>query len=301
VDAFGVVKADKTKSISVSFPAVVESINVKEGQRVKKGDVLVTLNMIEFQEQIKQKELDLNLENKLLSLKQSSSLKGSDPDLNKLVNDLANAKELYNKQLKELSTKQVLFESGSISKQELIDFQKSVDTQKKAIDDATFSLDSYKQKDSFKLNKQTDIESGRGKINTLTSELKIMKEKLQRSFVKDNTIISDVNDGLVRNIKPTPGYIVQGNDMLMDIIDLSSMVILADVDESFIKDVKLGAKATVIPLADKSKSYTGKVSRITDMAIVKNGQTFIQVEIQIDNNDGFLQLDYNTDIKIAKE
>jgi multidrug resistance efflux pump len=294
--AFGVVKANKTKSICINFPAVIDSINVQEGQKVKGGDALITLNMSEYQKKFEAKQLELDSEKKLLALKESRVLKDSDPDLNKLIYDLKIEKALYNKQLKELATKKTLFASGSISKQELNDFKKTVNAQKKVVDDTSYSIDSYKLKDNYQFTNQSDIETSKAKINTLSSELTIMEEKLNRSYLTGSTIICDVGSGLVKNIKFVPGSIIQEGSALLDIVDLDSMVVVADVDESFIKDVELGATARISPLANRTKSYTGHVSRISDMAIVKNGQTFIQVEITVDNNDGFLKLDYNADI-----
>ena len=47
VQAFGTVKTKQTKGIMVDLPASIEKIHVQEGQRVKKGDVLITLSLKE--------------------------------------------------------------------------------------------------------------------------------------------------------------------------------------------------------------------------------------------------------------
>ncbi|MCX7709337.1 MAG: efflux RND transporter periplasmic adaptor subunit [Clostridia bacterium] len=289
VDAFGVIKANKSKNISISFPTVVENVEVKDGQRVRKGDILLTLNTTELQEQIHVKEAELELEKRLLAKKQAN------PDMSKLQNDLRNAQNLYEKDLKELSNKETLFKSGSISRYDLDEFIKVADAKKKIVEDLQYAIR------SSSLNTGSDKDSSNTKISTLTSEIKIMKEKLNRSYLKENKIVCDLDNGLITNLKPSSGYVVKEPEILLDIIDLNSLVALADVDEGFIKAVKPGAKVTVIPLADRSKSFEGSVLRITDKAILKNGQTFIQVEIGVKDREGFLQLDYNVDVKIAKE
>jgi hypothetical protein len=78
------------------------------------------------------------------------------------------------------------------------------------------------------------------------------------------------------------------------------LYVLADVAEEFIKDVKLGKKATIIPVADNSRKYYGKVIRIADMAFEKNGETNVTVEISIDEQDGFLRPNFNVDVEIER-
>ena len=80
----------------------------------------------------------------------------------------------------------------------------------------------------------------------------------------------------------------------------STLIIEADVSEEFIKDVKIGDNAAIISLADPSKEYKGKSTTISNMAVKKNGETIVPVEISIDNNDGFLLPNFNVDVEIVK-
>jgi HlyD family secretion protein len=76
------------------------------------------------------------------------------------------------------------------------------------------------------------------------------------------------------------------------------MIVRANVSEEFIKDVNLGLKVEIIPVADKSKKYNGTVMMIASRAVVQNGETVIPIEISVDNNDGFLMPEYNVDVEI---
>lgn len=61
VEAFGVVVAPVRKNIVVDFPAVVEEILVQEGEKVEKDDVIMTLDLTEYQAQIENKERELQI------------------------------------------------------------------------------------------------------------------------------------------------------------------------------------------------------------------------------------------------
>lgn len=61
VEAFGIVEVNEIRNINLDFDTVVEEVPVKEGQRVKKGDVLVVLDMKGYMEQIGRKVNELNI------------------------------------------------------------------------------------------------------------------------------------------------------------------------------------------------------------------------------------------------
>ena len=82
---------------------------------------------------------------------------------------------------------------------------------------------------------------------------------------------------------------------------LNSLLVESNVPEEFIKDVKIGSMVTIIPQADKSKEYSGKVTYISNNAEDKNGETTVLVEISIDNNDGFLMPNFNVNLEIKIE
>ena len=64
-------------------------------------------------------------------------------------------------------------------------------------------------------------------------------------------------------------------------------------------DVKEGARVKIIPLADKTKSYTGEVEVIQKRAVTSNGETNVYVKISIKDNDGFLIPGFNVDVEIG--
>ncbi|MCX7711018.1 MAG: HlyD family efflux transporter periplasmic adaptor subunit [Clostridia bacterium] len=294
VEAFGVAKAKEIKNVNLDFTATIDKVNVREGQKVKSSDVLITLDLNEYKAQLKNKETELKALRGEIGILQTSK-SGSGPDIAKLQSDLSNAEDLYNKALKELKNKEALFTSGSISQYDLDEFKKSVDAKKKAVDDARFGIGTLRN------SKTVEVDQKQTRASQLESEIAVMKDKLSKSYFKDNNIVSDVNNGVVYDIGYKQGDNVTKEKKVLSIMDLDSLIIEADVAEEFIKDVKPGAEVTIIPTADKSKNYKGKVTRISDKAVQKNGETNILVEIVMEDKNDFIMPDFNVDVKIKME
>ncbi len=54
----------------------------------------------------------------------------------------------------------------------------------------------------------------------------------------------------------------------------------------------------VSPTADLNRKYKGKITRISSMAIKKNNETIVQVDINLLDNDSFLKPNFNVNVKI---
>lgn len=225
VEASGIVDVLESRDINIDFPAVISKVNVKEGQKVKSGDVLVALDLSDYNLQIKAKESEHYTE--------------------------------------------------------------------------TLQLDNL-QKAPYTHTKDNNVKMEKEKVAILSSTLDSLKSKLKKSYMKDNNIVSDVANGVVYDVGYQNGDIASAGKKVLSIKNLDTMYIKADVAEEFIKDVKLGADVSIVPAADASKEYKGKVTKIADMAIEKNNQTIVPVEISIDNKDGFLLPNFNVEVKISK-
>lgn len=309
VDAYGVVKCTSIKNIIIDFPVSIESVDVKEGQRVKMGKLLLTLDMDEYFSQIKSKELELQAHIRELSTikddikKRENHLKNnSNPDIKKLLNDLKSFEKNYAKTMDELKTKKELFRADCISQTELEEFEKTVNDKKKNIDDTKSSLEGKIYELEQKIEElKKDANEKNAEVDILKCEIATSKNKLEKSFFKENTVISDVNNGVVFNIKCMPGDIIDYHHKVLSIMDLDSMIIDAQVSEEFIKDVNIDAVVAIIPLADKSRKYKGKVIGISNKADQNNGETNVNVEISIEDKDDFLLPDFNVDVEIENK
>lgn len=331
IEAAGKIKANDVKNIILDFPATVLTVHVKEGQRVKQGEELVTLDIRDIQQQIRNSENNLSqgrlqldistndintYENELQQkIVEYNNEKNNNVSVELKEKDYAYAQELLNRVKEDLARKQSLYEASAVSKSELDAEQRKYEDTEKAVNDKRLLLDDVLNSRQQVLDKlQTGINQQESKINDLRlnikiqrqklsmleSDINLLKDKLNKSYIRENKIISDVKNGMIQEIARVSGDYIQTNTKLLNLVNMDSLIVEAEVSEDFIKDVKVGAEVEILPLSDSSKVYKGRVLKIADMGIEKNGETFIITQISIDNADEYIKPNFNVDVKILK-
>ena len=174
VQAFGVVKTKQVKGIMPDLPASIEKIHVQEGQKVKKGDILITLSLKEIEEQIKDKENSLKIAGlELQKLLEDVGTRNnenidSEPDVIQAKNNLEKNQIEYVKLEKDLKNKEAMLQSGAISQNELDDSWIVLEQKQKEIENEKIRLEDLKIMDSimtefkpsdFLLNRSFNLES----------------------------------------------------------------------------------------------------------------------------------------------
>jgi len=311
IEAFGTVKSTEVKNITIDFSTVVTKINVIEGQRVTAGDALISLDSQNYLTEIRNKELDLKTLQLELSglnrdyiIKQSSLEKNTDPDIMKYINDQKHAEDLLSKALEDLTAREALYNAGALSLNELNEFKNVVNEKRKAVAEAGFSEVNTRNKIQNELNQlKTSIDQKSLLVTSKELDLIAMQKKMDKSYLNGDGIVADVSNGVVTEIGCVQGDIITTNEgkKLLSILNKDSVVIEANVAEEFIKDVRIGAEVSIIPQADKARTYKGKVMSIAEKAVLKNNETIIPVRISIENPDSFLLPEFNVDVKIDFE
>lgn len=253
VEATGIVNAKGTESIALDFSARVLSVNVKEGQRLKKGDIIYTLDLSNIDSQIGSANKQIEAE---------------ETNLNNLNKQKSNLDSLSGITLPDTSGTGMNINADT--------------------------------KSYLESQMEVQIAAENSKIDGLQSQLNQLKSQLNKSFISNGNIVCDLDNAVASQIVYSKGDIIVPSQKIISLLDISSVYVTAKVDEEFIKDVKPGSTANIIPTADSSRKYTGKVTAIASMAETVNGDTFIPVQISIDKNDGFLFPNYNVDINILK-
>lgn len=305
VQAFGTVKTKQNKGIMVDLPASIEKIHVQEGQRVKKGDVLITLSLKEIKEQIKEKEDSLEIaELELQKLIEDIGDRNkenidNEPEVIQAVNNLGKIQIEYENQEKDLKNKEVLLKEGAISQKEYDDSRVVLEQKQKEMENSKVYLEDLKDKRRISNNKNLlDIKIKKQNIASMESQLQTLKDKIAESGIKGNEIICDIPNGVIEKINNAAGDRLNSEKQIMSILDLDTLIVQANVAEDFIKDIKLGSKAIINPLANPDKEYEGSISRISNMAVQENGETVVPVEITLINVDDSLLPNFNINIKI---
>lgn len=305
VQAFGTVKTKQIKGIMIDLPATIEKIHVQEGQKVKKGDTLITLSLKEIEEQIKEKEDSLEIARlELQKLLEDTRDKSNDrvdyePEIMQAKNNLEKSQAEYEKLKKDLEKKESLLKEGAISQDDFDAFKVSLEQKHKEVENNKIEWEDLKDRQQVTNTKDAlDVSIKKQNIASLESKLQTLKDKIKESGIQGDTIICDLQNGIIEKINNAAGDRLSDEKQIMSILDMDTLIVEANVPEDFIKNVKVGSKAVINPLADSGKEYQGTVSRISNMAVQENGETVVPVEISIDGTDEFLLPNFNVNIKI---
>jgi HlyD family secretion protein len=289
IDIFGKATSSNIININIDFPAKIEKVYIKEGQRVNLGDPLVSLIIRDFESQIASKEIELDsakfeLQSDLLEQQKLTE------NLNPSESELEKTEAVY-------ESKKRMFEQGIASKKDVDDAESEVNSKKQILANIKISLK--------KLNSNNNsIEIKRNKIKNLENSLLQLKDKINIKNFRRNIIISDIKNGIVYDIGYSSGDIIMpslDNKKILSILDTDSMIVQADVPEEFIKDIKVGSKVVINPAADTLRKYNGTINRISSMAVKKNNETIIPIDIIYDNSDDFIRPNFNVDVKVMIE
>ncbi len=243
---------------------------------------------------------------------------GTNPDVEILQTSLVLAKkELENAQT-DVNDNQELFEAGSISKSTLDQYVSILDQRKKAVLDVESNIKKAKSGLKAELDQlnillkskqaQLDQTTNSNIANTAKQDsgveaaridLETMENKSAKDYLNANSIVSSVNNGIVQNIGVINGTILGVQNMptrVLQLIDADTIVVSAEVDEEFIRNVVLGEAVNIVPTADNSLLIPGVVSHISNLAVEKDGKRIVKVEVKPQDPKGDLKPGYSVDV-----
>jgi HlyD family secretion protein len=83
---------------------------------------------------------------------------------------------------------------------------------------------------------------------------------------------------------------------VLQLIDADSIMVIAEVDEEFIKKVTLGETVNIVPVSDSSISIPGTVTQISNVAVEKDGKRIIKIQVKPQDPDRELKPGYSVDV-----
>lgn len=332
VQAAGRITAKTTRSIVLGFSAAVSEVHAEEGQRVKKGDLILTLDLSDYRQQVQDAEDKLAQSRQQMEASRNTLAsaetelaraqaeyeveKASTADIDLKQTDVEQAEEALKRAQQTVSDDKMLVESGAISKaemdaatQRMEDAQRALDSKRVSLADAQDTRTAtLRRLESGLQSQSTNVENQRISIGVQESQLKMaetdladMQANLAETFLSGDGIVSDLDNAVVQDIVFSSGDTVPTNAKIVLLADMNSLTVEADVSEDFIKDVQIGARVEIHPLFDSGKVYVGTVMSMADMGVEKNGETFVATRISIDDPDEAVRPGFNVDVMILKK
>ena len=330
--AAGEIKADDQQNIVLDFPAAIESIYVKNGARVSKGDQIVALNMQDYFDQLSDLEnkldqsklqLEMYKTNLAAANSQAALAKSQYTNLSSDTSsvDLQQSAYDYEKELlaraeDNLSDQQMLFDASIISQKELEAAENKVADLSRAVDDKLRALSAAQTSRNQSLNSlsasmvqtrsQADqlnltIAMQEKSIESLEDDLDRYRAYYEKPYFKDQSIICSFDHGLVQSFTGETGDYLPAKHFLMKLVDMDSLKVDAYVLEDFIKDVHVGSPAEIHLISNDTLVYSGHVETVSSVGEDINNETMFYIEVSIDTPDESIRLNDNVDVYILPD
>lgn len=311
----GLVKLEKEVMISPRVGGIISKVYVDEGDRVKKGELLVALDSEDYKikfnvsqnekedAEIKVEQAKLNLEDRTKKIRISS--------LN-LDNSIVRKKELHYKYLEGKSN----FETQKSNY-----YRDKTLYEKQALSKSAFEQSEHLYKSSEYLLKQAEAQEKSINIDVEKSKLEFDQSKLQKKLAKKNldqaetylkialnnlnnsknqleyTKIKANEDGIILNLLSESGEVVSlGQELIKLGVDYSVKITLG-VGNKDLPLIVEGMETEISIDSIPGEVYKGKVSKIMPSVNGDSGLTLI--EVNLDNKEHFFKENMFARIKLV--
>jgi len=252
VSASGEIKPKTYVNVGANAMGKITHLYVREGDRVKKGQLLAQLENV-------QSSADVNATEASVQAAQTDAM-AADAALKTSQADLQRAQADYDRNKLDWERAQSLYKDGLIAKSDF-------DSRKNA----------WATADSGLVQAQAKVAQAKAQMDSADKHVTLNRANLTRvNDVLQKTSYNAPYDGVVTNLPVREGEtVVMGiqnapGSTLMTIADMSIITAEVKVDETDIVNVHLGQPAEVTIDAIPKKIFHGTVSEIGDNAIVRS-------------------------------
>ena len=267
VQATGIIEPGEKNKVRVEVEGNVLEKLAKEGDVVKKGDVLLTVDQTKLKNELLDAEIKLKrLQNNLKTLIETT---GPSEELN-AKNDLEKSKISLDYAIKNLETMRRMYKEEIITRRQLEEAERNLDTSKLDYQGSEQQLKSQKERFAKSLSE------AKWEIELAQADLKEAKRKLDQAIVR-----ASITGTIVEDLLKEKRYVGFGEE-IFSIGDVSRFNAKVKVDELDISKVKIGQPALISSEALKDVKLE---SHVTEIASQATRETFAQIEVtlQIDS------------------
>lgn len=272
VSVLGKIKSEESTNIYSTVDNVIKEVNVKEGDKVKAGDVLAILDSSGLEKDLEQQTAAADADDASIRADIDSTKKAYDDALrlhDESVNsEIKNAEEALRVAKINLDDKnkiyeknKTLFSAGAITESDLDKTKIDFETASSDYEKAKVSLEDSKAKSDQALNTaKSSYDTAQAKGSDKSKRIGI--EKLKQQL--DNCTIKATTDGTITNVNAVVGN--PGSGVLFQIEDLDNMEVTVPIKEVDIPNVKLGQRTEIKTDATGEEIISGEVTSINPVA-----------------------------------
>ncbi|RAT96963.1 efflux RND transporter periplasmic adaptor subunit [Brevibacillus sp. Leaf182] len=273
VIANGKVAASEEIQVVTKVSGKAASVKVKEGAVVKQGDVLVTLEAADYQQQINQAQAAISgAQAKLRDTKAGAR----NEQLTQLGSIVTQAEASLKVVESNYNRMKALFDAGALSQAELEKSSLELEKARTGLEQA------QAQYDLAKAGPTADtVAALQAEVSRLGSNLELAKSNY------DNTIIRAPITGIVAKRSVDPGEMAAAGTPLMVLVNMADVKVEASVPETQINQVKVGSTVDVKVGSLGGKVLKGTVEFVSPISDT-NSSSF-PVKVKVNNQDGLLR------------
>src|SRR3989475_927699 len=269
VSANGEIKPKKYVNVSSNMMGRIVRLPVKEGDRVREGSLLVQLESIQSEAEVRSAEASFDaaqteLEGMSASIRSAeATVASAKAEITRSEADLARAKQNF-------SRAEQMTREGLIAKEQY-------DRAKADFDISSAQLNAAKARLA-----QAEAQQAQALTQRASTALRIAQQRAALTRARDQfskTTIRSTLDGIITNLPVNEGEIAivgiqnQPGTTLMTIADLSIITAEVKVDETDIVNVRLGQEARIKVDALGDRMLLGQVTEIGNSALTRSSGT----------------------------
>jgi HlyD family secretion protein len=269
--------------IQSQLTTFTETIGVKEGQMVERGQVLMTLDAKDLRSEL------AHMKEQLLAAEdeQRIALGGGSPDeLAQINTDLAKTNSEIDRLRRERDSLERLYTRQAATRQE-------VEQTKTALDKAEADKRAIEEKRTLTLQRAGPQAERAGlRIEEARDAIRSLEEKLKSAQVAAPVA------GTLYSLPAKAGTYVHTGDVLAELADLRQTRVRVFVDEPELGSLLQGQPVEITWEALPNRTWTGKVEQLPKTVVARGSRNVGEVLCSVGNEQGELLPNINVNVRI---
>jgi HlyD family secretion protein len=283
VSSNGKVEPVSPASFRAGFPAFVEKVNAVEGQQVKRGQMLYSLDDTESRAQLAEARAELDSEEEALRVAKAG---GSASQLAKAAADLTKAQAERDQLRHDNDALTKLVAEKAATPQEL-------EQNRLALTQADAEVQSL-EKVKVSVEKQSQLDEGR--VALLVEHARAQVQDLEEKV--NSTHRTSPLDGTLYSLPIHPGDFVKAGDPLAELADLHHVRVRAFIDEPELGQIAVGQPVEILWDAHPDRVWSGRTEVLPKQVVNRGTRSVGELLCSVSNDRLDLLPNITVDVRI---
>ncbi len=283
VIATGRLRSQTESALGVDVGGIVDKVNVEEGDRVKAGEVLVTLRTQTLQSKVEQAQAQLQAaRHQLEQLHQGPTT----AEANAARAEVARTQAAVAQAEQDFQRAQKLVSAG-------VETRANLDQAKTKLGQARAELRAAQAKRAQLQPRSTALQQASARVDEAAANLKVARTQL------DNATVAAPFAGLVVRVQAKPGQSVSPGQSLLTLASMDDAEYYVETDEDNLDRLKVGQPAVVFFPSRPNEHFQGTVRQIGPEIDTERGVVGVHVKPKSLPKDAFPGLTVDVNIEVA--